>query len=832
MKSPRKKPVCLTGFILLNLLLSINAFAQDSRAVSFDAHWRFKKENPAGAEKPTYVDDRWRKLDLPHDWSIEDLPVQIPDSIVGPFSKGAVSGRDGGFLVGGTAWYRKRFVLDKNAVGKQTYITFDGVYMNADVWINGHHLGNHPNGYTSFSYDLTPYLLPPGKANVIAVQVKNEGVNSRWYSGSGIYRHVWLTTVNPLHIDLWSTYITTPSVTDRQATVSVETTIRTKSGKAPFTVLTRLYDPAGKLAGTDEQSITAISDNVTHLTQTISVANPVRWSVDKPALYMATVQILQGGKRVDELTTSFGIRTISFDTKTGFTLNGESLKLRGGCIHHDNGPLGTAAIDRAETRKIELLKQQGYNAVRMSHNPPSPQLLAACDRLGLLVIDEAFDMWVRPKTPADYHLYFRQWWQRDLQSMLLRDRNHPSIIMWSIGNEIAESADSSGYAIGKQLSAAVHQLDATRPVTMAIPLFITYFNKGKKWEDTYPSFANLGVAGYNYADSKYESDHEKFPDQVMYASEYFPPKSLENWQKVEKLPYVIGTFSWTAMDYLGEAGLGAPRLIKEEPKKEKGSGFLGGGGSELFLNPSWPIVNAYTGELDLIGDKKVNSYYLDVVWKRSPVEMLVHTPVPDGYKETNFLYNFPDQLKSWSFPDEEGKKRQVFVYSRAQKVVLELNGKIIGEQTLPINTITATFDVPYQPGTLIARSFTDGKETGADTLQTVGKPVAIRLRADRKTIDATRNDLSFVQVEVVDAAGNVVPHVDDLLINYQVSGKGEIAGVGNGNPADVSSFQQPQKRVFHGRGLVIVRPTGGPGTATLTATANGLKAAHIYITLK
>ncbi|WP_461050029.1 DUF4982 domain-containing protein [Spirosoma arcticum] len=318
----------------------------------------------------------------------------------------------------------------------------------------------------------------------------------------------------------------------------------------------------------------------------------------------------------------------------------------------------------------------------------------------------------------------------------------------------------------------------------------------------------------------------------MYASEYFPTRGIDNWLKVEKLPYVIGTFSWTAMDYLGEAGLGAPRVVKQETQKSTGGGLLGGSGSDLFLNPAWPIFNAYTGELDLIGNKKVNSYYLDVVWKRSAVEMLVHTSLPDGYKEANFYYNFPDQLKSWSFPGQDRKTMQVFVYSRAQKVTLELNGKVIGEQTLPPNSITATFDVPYEPGRLVARSYTEGRQTGADTLRTVGKPVAIRLIADRKTIRVNANDLSYVNVEVVDAAGNVVPYVDDLLVNYQVSGSGRIAGVGTGNPADASSFQRPQKKVFHGRGLVIVQPKGIPGTVTMTATANGLKAAQVQITLK
>ncbi|CAN5465276.1 glycoside hydrolase family 2 TIM barrel-domain containing protein [soil metagenome] len=808
-----------------------NLFAASARTSSFDDNWLFEKDSTVNATQLRYNDGTWRKIDLPHDWSIEDLPNQMPDSIVGPFSKAAISQRDGGFLVGGTAWYRKHFIIDKASSNKKIFIQFDGVYMNADVWINGHHLGNHPYGYTSFSYELTPYLLQTGQSNVIAVRVKNEGRNSRWYSGAGIYRHVWLTTVDALHIDTWGTYITTPSVSGEAAAVAVETTIANNSPDAPFTLLTEIFTTAGKLVATDKKINSASQDSVIHISQSIAVSNPQLWSLEKPVLYYAKQKIIQQGKVIDETITTFGIRTIHFDAQTGFTLNGKTIKLHGGCIHHDNGPLGAAAIDRAEERKIELLKAQGYNAIRLSHNPPSPHLLDVCDRLGMLVIDEAFDMWEQSKNPQDYHLYFTEWNTKDIQSMVLRDRNHPAIIMWSIGNEIPEVIDSTGYVIGRQLSNTVHQLDTTRPVTMAIPLFVTLGKKGKTWDDTAPSFANLDVSGYNYAYLKYESDHEKYPGRVMYASEYFPNKGIDNWLKVEKLPYVIGSFSWTAMDYLGEAGLGAPRLIKEEPKAA-GGGLFGSGGANPFLDPSWPIFNAYTGELDLIGNKKVNAYYLDVVWKRSPLEVLVHTLIPQGFKESNFYYNFPDQLKSWSFPGEEGKKMQVFIYSRAQKVTLELNGKIVGEQSMQPNNITARFDVPYEPGTIIAKSYFDGKQTGADTLTTVGKPVAIRLKADRNTIKANRNDLSYINVEVVDAKGNIVPYVDDLLIKYHVEGKGEIAGVANGNPADISSFQQPQKKVFHGRGLVIIRPKSNAGNILLKAKATGLAEGSIVIITK
>ena len=800
-----------------------SALPQPSRTVLFDSNWRFLKDTLNGAQSANYDDSKWRKINLPHDWSIEDLPNQIPDSIVGPFSKAAISKQAGGFMVGGTAWYRKHFTLGKNSTGKQVFIQFDGVYRNASVWINGHFLGLHPYGYTSFYYDLSPFLLPAGQSNTIAVQVKNEGYNSRWYSGSGIYRHVWLTTVNPTHIETWGNYITTPIVTANSAEIAIETIIRTIPGSAPLTLLSEIYTPSGKLAGKSRKIISASRDSTQQVKEMVSVAAPQLWSLEKPVLYSAKVKILQGDKIIDETTTPFGIRTTHFDAKTGFTLNGQMIKLHGGCIHHDNGPLGSAAIDRAEERKIELLKKQGYNAIRLSHNPPSPALLDACDRLGMLVIDEAFDIWEQQKTPQDYHLNFDEWSQRDMESMVLRDRNHPSVIMWSIGNEIPEVVDSSGYAIGKRLAETVRSLDNTRPVTMAIPLFAPLGHKGKTWDSTAPSFANLDVGGYNYASSKYESDHEKYPDRVMFASEYFPTKGIDNWLKAENLPYVIGTFSWTAMDYLGEAGLGAPRVVKADSKSNP---------TNLFLGPSWPIFGSYTGELDLIGDKKVNSYYLDVAWKRSPVEMLVHAPTPDGYKEVDFFYNFPVQLKSWSFPGQEGKKMLVFVYSRAQKVTLELNGKMIGEQSIDPEKMTARFDVPYTPGILIAKSYTDGKQTGSDTLTTVGKPFAIRLKADRKTIKASRNDLSYVYVDVVDEKGNVVPYVDDLLIKYHVGGAGQIAGLGNGNPADMSGFQLPEKKVFHGRGLVIIRPLGNSGKIILNAMAQGLKSGQITIDCK
>lgn len=817
--------------LLLLLLLSFcfaASFAQNNvqtRTHLFDDNWRFKKDSNIHAESSDYNDDDWRLLQLPHDWSIEDLPNQIADSIVGPFSKAAVSLQAGGFLVGGTAWYRKHFITPNATTGKQTLIQFDGVYMNADVWINGHYVGNHPHGYTSFYYDLTQYLKPFGQSNTIAVRVRNEGQNSRWYSGSGIYRHVWLTTVDPTHIKTWGTFITTPIVTPNSAEVKISTDLQKPvTIKTGLTIQVAIYNALGKLVATDQKNIPANSDASLQISQSLKVATPHLWSLEDPYLYQATTSILQNGKILDVVKNKFGIRTIHFDTLNGFALNGKAIKLHGGCIHHDNGPLGSAAIDRAEERKIEILKKQGYNAIRLSHNPPSPQLLDACDKLGMLVIDEAFDMWERSKTAADYHLYFNDWWQKDISSMVLRDRNHPSIIMWSIGNEIPEVLNATGYQIGKNLSATIRSLDTSRAITIAIPLFAPMLDKGKKWDDSAPSYANVDVGGYNYADQEYEKDHLKYPNRIMYASEYFPPKGMQNWKKVESLNYVIGSFSWSAMDYLGEAGLGVGRIATSAGNQVFGS--------TDFLSPAWPIFISGTGELDLIGNKKVNSYYLDVVWKRSPIEMLVHQPVPAGKKELNFLYNFPDQIKSWTWNGMESKNMEVYVYTRSAKVVLELNGKIVGEQNLVTDNIIAKFSIPYEPGNLIAKSYSNNQLTGSDTLRTAGKPAAIRLVADRNTIKTDRNDLSYISVEVVDEKGNWVPNMEGISINYQIVGNANIAGVANGNPRDISSFQQNNKKVFHGKGLVIIRPIGKAGIVQLKASASGVKEGLVQIEIK
>ncbi|AXE20444.1 glycoside hydrolase family 2 [Runella rosea] len=808
-------------FIISYLVYFQSAFSQIKvgRNQSFDFNWKFKKGKEIDAKAANFNDADWRKLDIPHDWSIEDLAENPSDSIVGPsslgpFYKKAVGKNATAFTVGGTAWYRKTFVMDKTTANKKVFIQFDGVYMNSDVWLNGHHLGNHPNGYTSFIYDLTAHLNPIGKENVIAVQVKNEGDNSRWYAGSGIYRHVWLSVVNAVHIENWGVQIVSSKVSEQSADIHIATKIENSAQNISLT--TDLYSVENKLVSSKTTDVSGKNK----AEQMIVLKNPKLWDIESPHLYKAKIILKQNGKVIDEYTQNFGVRSIHFDAKTGFTLNGKNVKLKGGCIHHDNGPLGAVAIDRAEERKIELLKKNGYNAVRFAHNPFSAELLDACDRLGMLVMNEAFDMWERNKTPDDYADYFKDWWQKDLTSIIQKDFNHPSVIMWSIGNEIPEIIDSTGHKTSKMLADFVRNLDSSRPVSNAIPFHLPLIAR-KKWDVTDPAFASLDVGGYNYASQYYESDHKKYPDRLMVATEYFPPKALENWNAVEKNSYVIGMFSWSAIDYLGEAGLGLSRL---KNKSDKNGGF-----QETFMAPEWPIFNAYTGELDLIGNKKSASYYLDVVWRRSPMEVLVHRPIPEGKREITGFYDFPDEMKSWTWPRHENDSLQVRVFTRCQKVKLELNGKQIAEQNLEKGSIIGTFSVPYIAGKLVARCYDGDKEVASETLTTAGKPVAIRLKADRQTIKANRNDLAYINVEIVDEAGNVVPNMDEVLIKYQITGNGSIAGVGNGNPRDMSSFQKPEKKVYQGKGLVIVRPTEKTGKMMLNAKAEGLKDGFLTI---
>jgi len=833
--------LAIGGLIAIQALTTSSVMAAEvKREANFDGGWRFLKADAPGAEDPAFNDAAWRTLDLPHDWSLEDLqpatvnaslvvasvPPVVTNSpangggrgrgrvnfdVVGPFSPESPGGTATAYTLGGTGWYRKHFVMDKLAAGQRVAIEFDGVYMDSDVWLNGHPLGNHPYGYTPFAYDLTDFLNSPGVENVLAVRVRNVGRDSRWYSGSGIYRHVLLRITDPLSIPEWGVCVTTPQVTKDQASVNVVTTVANgRNAGASLTLRVTLHGPTGRTLRTVETNVMVGAGGRLEIPLALAVKSPPLWSLEAPLLSQAEVQLLVGGKVMDATTTTFGIREIKFSVENGFTLNGVTVKLRGGCMHQDNGPLGSAAIDRAEERRVELMKASGFNAIRTSHNPPSTAFLDACDRLGVLVLDEAFDCWERSKNPDDYAKYFDNWWQRDLDSMILRDRNHPSVILWSIGNEINERADESGYVVAQKLSSEVRRMDPTRPVTEAICGF--WDHPGRQWNDTATAFSFLDVGGYNYQLGQYERDHQKFPNRIIVGTESYPADIANIWRVVERNPYVLGDFEWTGMDYLGEAACGSARLDNERAN-------------------GWPWFDANCGDLDICGFKKAPSFYRDVVWGRSQLEVFVHRPIPTGRREIVSGWGWPDELPSWTWPGNDGQPMQVAVYSQCDTVRLELNGREVATRQINGGKLTARFEVPYAAGELKAVGLKNGKTVATQVLRTLGSAQKIHLVVDRPTIRADRNDLAYVTVEITDAAGNVLPDAANL-VRFSLSGPGELAAVGSGAPNIPESFRQPRHTAYHGRCLAILRPLGSTGKLILHAEADGLAAAEVTVRIK
>ena len=757
----------------------------------FDEGWKFFKGDAMGAEAPDYDDTNWRNIDLPYDWSIEDLGEthtafkELDPKPAGPFSPDSPGDISTGFVLGGIGWYRKHFRINPEDIGKIIRLTFDGIYMNSEIFINGKHVGSHPYGYTPFNLDITPYLYLDGRNNVLAVRVANTGRNSRWYSGSGIYRHVWISLTDPLHLDRMGMFVYTSDVTHEYAKVNVDASvINYFDHLLEAEVRTEIIDPDGEAVSELHQSISLApgETGIVHIEESIQA--PRLWSIDNPELYLVRMSLLRDGREADQLSSTLGIRDIKFSVEKGFQLNGETVLIKGGNMHHDNGPLGAAAIDRAEYRRVELMKAYGFNAIRTSHNPPSRQFLDACDQLGLLVMDESFDQWQRPKNPEDYNLYFDDWWEKDIEAMVKRDRNHPSVIIWSIGNEINERADSSGLELTKLLKRKVKSLDPTRPVTAAICRFWEF--PGRPWEDTEPAFELLDIAGYNYQWQRYEDDHKKFPERIILGTESIALEVFENWIMVEKYPWVLGDFVWTSMDYLGEAGIGNA-LLDSETK-------------------GWPWFNAYCGDIDLCGFKKPQSHYRDVVWGISPLEIAVHRPLPEGRKEIVSFWGWPDEMQSWNWTGHEGEDMAISIYSRLDSVVLELNGKKAAS-TVFVDSMKyrATIKIPYAPGELIAKGYLNGALSELKTLKTTGKARSIKLTVDRNTIYADRNDLAYITAEILDESGIRIPDAEEVL-SFRIEGNGELAGVGNGNPTDIKSFQSPFCTTFNGRCLLIVRP--------------------------
>lgn len=806
--------------ILLLALLATSALA--GRKTCIDLGWRFLLDDGSAAlTSPTAIQS-WRAVDLPHDWSVETEAAQrAGGKVVGPFSSNSVGAHQTGFTVGGTGWYARELQVPAAALTSERWtLYFEGAYNQADVYVNGQHVGFNAYGYSSFRFDVTAALHEG--SNLVVVKVANEGNSTRWYAGSGIYRHVWLVRTPTLHIDEWGTVIQTDNATAQQ---HLRTTLR-NDGTRPATcqLCVDIIDANGRTVltlPTQKKQKVAAGDSLS-VCIPFALDNPHRWTPETPYLYTARVRAVntQTGQ-ADELQQRFGVRTIRFTADRGFLLNGQPTLLRGGCVHHDHGLLGAAAFDRAEERKLSVLKQQGYNAVRTSHGLPSVHFLDACDSIGLMVIDEAFDQWLMEKNHEDYHRYFPQWSDRDVQAMVRRDRNHPSVVMWSIGNEIPGRIEPEGMAAAARLRKDILALDTTRAITAAICSWDageTWNKAGQAWEiQDERAFESLDVGGYNYVFPHYERDHKTHPDRVMCGTESFPKMISQNWDIVERLPYVIGDFIWTAMDYLGEAGIGSASIRKE--------------GNQSFFQ-TWPWFNGWCGDIDLIGQKKPQSYYHDVVWRRRPISVAVERPVPEGMHQSISMWGWQLEEVSWTFPEIEAEApMHVNVYSRAPQVRLYLNGQHLGDQATS-DTYWTAFTVPYRPGTLVAVNLdANGNELPDQRfeLQTAGKPAALRLVVDQPEIRADGLDLSYVTIELVDAAGRLVNADSSTQVSLSAEGAGTLLASGNGSPNDMESFRSTQPRFYKGRALAILRSTTTAGTIQLKAAAEGLPTATAQV---
>ena len=796
---------------LTALATAASPAAAQRQRLSMDPGWRFTLGDTSGAEQPGFDDHTWRRVDLPHDWSIEGTPQQDAPG------RGTM-----GYFPTGIGWYRKAF---RTPAGprREAWLEFDGVYMNSDVWINGHKLGTRPYGYISFAYDITPYVT--SGVNVVAVRVDNSRQPSaRWYTGSGIYRHVWLTLADPLHVGHWGTYVTTPHADSASADVAVRTRVENDYPAARTGVLRSVVlDPAGREVARAETTFALAARDSADVEQTLRVTTPQLWSVETPNLYTLRSEVLDGQRTTDVARTTFGARTIAYDKDKGFLLNGRHVKLNGVNLHEDGGAVGAAIPERIWRSRLATLKEMGANAIRTSHNPPAPEFLALCDSLGFLVMAEAFDEWTYGKVPAGYHNYFADWSERDVTDFVHRDRNHPSIVLWSAGNEIGEQTTPVGVGVLQRLVSIFHREDPTRPVTTG---------NDQIYADGHPAtlafLESEDIVGYNYVDRWHErrelfaeQDRHDHPAWKMIGTEsgsiiqsLDERSSLGNdstvvrpnyttgmiqaerhWKWVALHDYFAGDFMWTGIDYLGES--------------------------------FWPFKGFGSGAVDITGRPKDSYYLWQSQWTDRPV-----------------LHLFPH----WNWPGREGQVVPVLAYTNCSSVELFLNGRSLGVEAnefpaqgtsggwnsyaLPVVRATTSdlhfsWDVPYQPGVLRAvGTRRDGSACAETEVRTAGASAAIRLTTDRDTATSAPGDVALVRFAIVDSAGTVVPTADNL-VHLTVAG-GTIVALDNGDIRDHDPYRTDSRRAFNGRGLAILRASV-PGPLTVTASADGLREARVTI---
>jgi beta-galactosidase len=781
-----------------------------ARTLELNADWHFHRGDQPGAEQPAFDDHGWRIVAVPHDWSIEDLPGQSH-----PFDRNAPGHASVAYTRGGVGWYRLKVDLPRDVASRTVLLRFDAVYMNAQVWVNGQRAGAHAYGYTSFTLDVSDKVK--AGANIIAVRVNNEQPSSRWYSGSGVLRPAFLDVLDPIHIDADGPTITTPQVAEDKAEVRASTLVVNAAGHpVEARLVSAIVDAGGHEVRRTEAVRTIPAKADLAIDQSLVLDRPSLWSPDAPNLYRLVQEVRLGGRIADQRETRFGVRKVTFDAEHGLRINGKRYLLRGGAIHSDNYMLGGVSLPRADERKLELMKAAGYNAVRSAHNPASQGLLDAADRLGMLVIDEAFDAWTSPKNPNDYAAHFAQDWQFDVARMIASGRNHPSVILWSIGNEIPELTKPTGREEARKLADLVHKLDPTRPVTAAVHQFQAGTDEFVK---------ALDVPGYNYYPEGYSWDHEAHADRVMYGSESFSAQAFDYWTPTDTMPWVIGDFVWTSFDYLGEAGIAWP-------------GF-----DDKFNIGPYPWQLAMAGEIDATGRLRPAAYYRQVLWKThlNPTSAFVEWPGPVGSLPDKTASG-PRALTNWNQDDlhpvwngfglpSDYLPHKVVVFSENEEVELLVNGRSLGRK--PVSKATeykAVFYTRFQPGELKAVGYVGGKPVSQWTLETAGPAAAIRLTVDRPKIAADGDDLAYVTAELVDAKGRptYMPEADKLL-TFKVDGAGVLAGVGNGNPTALESFQSGKRSTFRGRAVAVIRAGRKPGSIRMEVSGDGLTPATIVV---
>jgi len=783
---------------------SAQSITRARKIIPFDNDWRFLKSDASGAEKPEFDDSQWRKLDVPHDWSIE-----------GPFDPNSPAGGAGAFLPNGVGWYRKQFTLQDYGANARVFIQFDGVLANSDVWINGYHLGKRPYGYVSFQYELTGHLNDAGKPNLLAVRADDSAQPaSRWYSGAGIYRHVRLLVMAPVHLDAWGVAVRTPAITSSSAAVTVLSTLDDQTAAAATVqVRTTIFAPDGSVVQRTETAQKVSPDAPATVEQHLTVPHPQLWNLDTPNLYHAWVQVFAatGTHPIDDELVTFGIREAHFDPATGFWLNGKNFKVKGVCLHADGGAFGAAIPLGTWQRYLTGLKAAGANAIRTAHNPPAPEFLDLCDRMGFLVMDEMFDCWTVGKNDYDYHLYFTQWSKIDTADTVRRDRNHPSIILYSAGNEIHDTPDANlAKGILKGLIDIFHQYDPTRPVTQAL------FRPNRSNDYTDGLADMLDVVGQNYREPEILAAHAQNPARKIIGTENRHDRLF--WLALRDNPPYAGQFLWTGVDYLGESS-------------------------------RWPGISRPNGLLDRTGMPYPRAFQRASWWSDKPIVSIARRTAPDAPVVIDPGYNNPpptaaanrfrrNLFDDWT-PATPGASattgtsgEDIEVYSNCDQVELFLNGKSLGSEPLHADATPRTWTVPFQPGTLKAIGKNAGTIVATDELTTAGPATKIMLSADQDKLAPGWDNVSYVKASITDANGTEVPGADDL-VTFTISGPGEIAAVDNADNSSHESFQATQRHAYNGRCFAIVRatrPTGIVGGAiTLTASAPGRTPASITI---